>query len=278
MERDAHIQEHQADVRTPCAGDADDDVPWRRAGHLHRSVFAVTGLMACSYVLVSIGMLTGGGLPVRPRKHDARSAAAFVAACACPVISPLTHQALPCMVHLESSHSQRGSSIVRTGTWRYSTPMRPVEVARYFSKVPAFMFSCVAEHSLQVSVICTTKGAFVRQGGACTAAPSTFIIQGSSTHPFCFVLCNTAAMRSPGPLQALRLAHMAAVIHRYLTCNTHPSCSPGSHNCAAERKRLHPLQLEMTFPNPAGLLSSLCLLSMEREILLIRPSQSRGAQ
>ena len=46
--------------------------------------------------------------------------------------------------------------------------MSPVDVARYFSKVAAFVLICVAAHSLHVSVICTTNGVFVRHGGACT--------------------------------------------------------------------------------------------------------------
>ena len=52
-------------------------------------------------------------------------------------------------------------------TWRNLMPMRPVELARYFSKVAAFMLIWVSEHSLQVSVTSSTNGAFVRHGGAC---------------------------------------------------------------------------------------------------------------
>ena len=47
-------------------------------------------------------------------------------------------------------------------------PMRPVETARYFSKVSAFMLICVALHSLHVSVTSTTKGALDWHGGACS--------------------------------------------------------------------------------------------------------------
>ncbi len=50
--------------------------------------------------------------------------------------------------------------------------MRPVDVARYFSKVAAFVLICVTAHSLHVSVTCTTKGVFVRHGGACTGHTS----------------------------------------------------------------------------------------------------------
>ena len=48
-------------------------------------------------------------------------------------------------------------------------PMRPVDVARYFSKVAAFVLICVDAHSLQVSVTCTTKGVLDKHGGACIA-------------------------------------------------------------------------------------------------------------
>ncbi len=50
--------------------------------------------------------------------------------------------------------------------------MRPVDVARYFSKVAAFVLICVAAHSLHVSVTCTTKGVFDKHGGACTVHTS----------------------------------------------------------------------------------------------------------
>ena len=48
-------------------------------------------------------------------------------------------------------------------------PMRPVEMARYFSKVSAFILICVALHSLHVSVTSTTNGALDWHGGACSA-------------------------------------------------------------------------------------------------------------
>ena len=58
-------------------------------------------------------------------------------------------------------------------TWRNRMPINPVDVARYFSKVAAFRLTWVASQSLHVSVTCTTKGVFVRHGGACEPAPQS---------------------------------------------------------------------------------------------------------
>ena len=64
--------------------------------------------------------------------------------------------------------------------------MSPVDVARYFSKVAAFVLICVVAQSLQVSVTCTTKGVLVRHGGACTP--------GSTVHVKTIALCRYTSM------------------------------------------------------------------------------------
>ena len=63
-------------------------------------------------------------------------------------------------------------------------------MARYFSKVSAFMLICVALHSLHVSVISTTKGALDMHGGACSTPSAHIDEQCGSAPPPQYLMCN----------------------------------------------------------------------------------------
>ena len=73
--------------------------------------------------------------------------------------------------------------------------MRPVEVARYFSKVAAFRVSCVEAQLLHVSVTCTTKGVLLRHGGAC--------VPGGTLSTIAFKVCTYGAACSQGWLRCM---------------------------------------------------------------------------